>query len=659
MHKLFCGVRYLAFCVLSLCGLMLPTPGRAAPPAIESFFKTASFSDATMSPNGRFVAMRLAVADRRLSLVVLDLETMTPKTAAAFSESDIASFHWVNDERLIFSLTDLRIAKADRDAAPGLFSVYRDGSALRQLVERQREFLKSGLSDTLLPWNTLYLDGIGRRDTDNVLVRLVEGYGKSVNTFSRLQRLNTRNGRVTEIDSPPYSNRWLFDHSGVLRIVETQQNDRHAILYNDPVTGQWRTLAEFGLFPDFEPVAIGPDNTLYVQSNRGTDKVAIYRYDLQGNMIMPEAVISSNNYDIRGGLIFNSHKLLGVRYLIDAEVTKWFDADMAAIQKTVDALLPRTTNRITRGFRSETPYVVIDAFSDVQPHLFLLYNSATGKLSKLGAAHPDIDSKQMAQMDMIHYQARDGLSIPAYLTLPNMEVKKNLPMVVLVHGGPWVRDGNWNWNPEVQFLASRGYAVLQPEYRGSTGFGEHHFRAGWKQWGLAMQNDIADGAKWAIAQGIADPKRICIAGGSYGGYATLMGLVNDPDLFRCGINWVGVTDINLMYSVRWSDATDLQKNYGMPAMIGDQISDAAQLKSTSPLEQAARIRQPLLLAYGGFDERVPVVHGEKFYAAVKAGNPDVEWVVYPDEGHGWELLKTKVDFWTRAEKFLDRNIGAP
>jgi dipeptidyl aminopeptidase/acylaminoacyl peptidase len=246
--------------------------------------------------------------------------------------------------------------------------------------------------------------------------------------------------------------------------------------------------------------------------------------------------------------------------------------------------------------------------------------------------------------------------------LPHGSNRKNLPLVVLVHGGPYVRGGEWGWRPDAQFLASRGYAVLEPEYRGSTGFGARHFRAGWKQWGLKMQDDIADGAKWAVAEGIVDPQRICIAGASYGGYATLMGLLNDPGLFKCGIDWVGVTDIGLLYSGHWSfrsDLSDEYKQYGMPELVGDVVKDAEQFRATSPLLQAARIRQPLLLAYGGSDARVPLYHGRKFYDAVKATNPNVEMVVYEEEGHGWALPKNRIDFWTRVEKFLDRNIGKP
>src|SRR5471032_3103059 len=228
-------------------------------------------------------------------------------------------------------------------------------------------------------------------------------------------------------------------------------------------------------------------------------------------------------------------------------------------------------------------------------------------MSVVSSKAPAIKPAEMGARDLVHYQARDGRDIPAWLTLPPNSGGKNLPTVVLVHGGPWVRGGSWSWNADAEFLASRGYAVLEPEFRGSTGYGYDHFKAGWKQWGLKMQDDIADGTRWAIAQGVADGKRVCIAGASYGGYATLMGLINDPDLYKCGVDWVGVTDINLMYNSGWrysSDLSDGWKQYGMPVLIGDPVKDAEQLNITSPLQQASRVSQPLLMAYGGADVRV-------------------------------------------------------
>ncbi len=646
----------LSLLFFSCLGASAQTPAR---PAIATFFQDAAFSGAVLSPNGRFVAFRVATKGSRATLGVLDLDTMQATPVAAIDAVDIGQFRWINDRRLVFNVTDLRVAQGEMDFVPGLFAVDRDGTAFRRLVETNRFFLKNGDEKELLPWNTFLLDGGGKQESNEVFVELVEGYGKSVNTFRRLQRLNTKSGTVQTIDTPDYSSNWLIDQAGIARIAVSTIGKRRTIHYNDPATGKWRALAQFDTLGSdaFEPEWYGPDHTLYVSANNGKDKSAIYRYDLASSKILPGAIVASNDFDIDASFIHDKDKLLGVRYQADGEITQWIDPAMAAIQKTVDALLPNTSNRITLGQRSETQNVLVDAYSDVQPHIYLVYNTASKKLTKLGVENADIDPKKMGIKDMVRYKARDGLDIPAYITMPAGGAKKNLPMVVLVHGGPYVRGGYWQWNREAQFLASRGYVVLEPEYRGSTGFGAKHFKAGWKQWGLAMQNDIADGTRWAIAQGIADPKRICIAGASYGGYAAMMGLLNDPDLYQCGINWVGVTDIDMLYTVGWSDSPDIQKSYAMPILIGDPATHAAQFKATSPLAQAARIRQPLLLAYGGVDQRVPLVHGKKFYDAVKVNNPNVEWVVYDDEGHGWRKPENKIDFWTRVEKFLDRNIG--
>jgi dipeptidyl aminopeptidase/acylaminoacyl peptidase len=173
-----------------------------------------------------------------------------------------------------------------------------------------------------------------------------------------------------------------------------------------------------------------------------------------------------------------------------------------------------------------------------------------------------------------------------------------------------------------------------------------------------MQTDLVDAVRWATAQGLVDPKRVCIAGASYGGYATLMGLVRDGDLFKCGVEWVGVSDIFLMYDAHWSDLPSEWKRYGMPQLVGDRAKDAAQLEATSPLKQAARVKNPLLIAHGRIDQRVPIEHGRRMADAVKAHNPDVEWVEYDKDGHGWSLPETDIDWWTRVERFLARHIPA-
>jgi dipeptidyl aminopeptidase/acylaminoacyl peptidase len=330
---------------------------------------------------------------------------------------------------------------------------------------------------------------------------------------------------------------------------------------------------------------------------------------------------------------------------------------MKELQARIDKLLPATVNRIDVPFRAEVPLVLVYAYSDRDPGRFLLYDTQKATLTEIGRQHPAIDAQRMGSLDLVRYKARDGLEIPAWLTVPRDGKKGPRPMVVLVHGGPWVRGGAWHWAAEAQFLASRGYVVLEPEFRGSRGYGFSHFKAGWKQWGLAMQNDVADGARWAIEKGYADANRICIAGASYGGYAALMGLVNDGDLYRCGFEWVGVTDLDLLFSARWHELNDDWKAYGLAVLIGDPDSEGDRFKATSPVAQASRIKRPVLMGYGERDPIVPIAHGRKMRAALADANADVEWVVYPDDGHGWSQLKDNIDWWTRVEKFLARNIG--
>ncbi len=630
---------------------------------VEDFFKDPVFNAPTLSPNGRHVAMLLAVKDGRVKLATFDLEKREPKVIGGFDDADVNHFRWVNDDRIVYDLIDRRVAQNDVTMGPGLYAVNRDGSEPRTLVQRSVQLVQERKVLEALPWNTFLFDVERNQQSDEIFVTQPAGDERNNFKWVNLLKLNTKTGKAKPVDigAPKNTKAWLIDQNNVPRIAIAWADGIEMIHYRDPASDEWRKLGEFDMYTGkgFSPYYFGPDGSFYVSAREKSDISAIYKYDLAKNSIEGEPIVSLGSFDFNGSFVADnvSKKVLGVHFQTDAPSSAWLDAEMGKVQKKVDALLPATSNRISRGRRSETPHLLVEAVSDVQPRTYYLYNRESGNIELLSQSRPWIDAKKMAIKDFVRYKARDGLEIPAYLTRPKGEAKKNLPLIVLVHGGPYLRGGSWGWNADAQFLASRGYAVLEPEFRGSTGFGFKHFKAGWKQWGLSMQDDITDGAKWAIAQGIADPKRICLAGASYGGYATLMGLVKEPELFRCGVNWVGVTDIDLMYTVGWSDFSDEWQRYGMPVLVGDREKDSAQLKATSPLENAAKIKQPLLLAYGGSDRRVPIVHGTMFRDAVKQNNANVEWIEYPSEGHGWALLKTRVDFWTRVEKFLVKNMG--
>jgi dipeptidyl aminopeptidase/acylaminoacyl peptidase len=258
--------------------------------------------------------------------------------------------------------------------------------------------------------------------------------------------------------------------------------------------------------------------------------------------------------------------------------------------------------------------VLIDNYSDIENHAYILYNTDTKQQILLGETTPDIAADRMARISMVRYKARDGLSIPAYLTLPNGATRKKLPTVVLLGAQAHRRNGSWQWNAE----------VLQPEPRGVSGFGHAHYEAGINQSGRAVQDDIADAVKWAVAQGHTDPARVCVAGIGYGGYASMMALLRDADVFKCGINWSGLTTC--------------QDN-----------PDDARLKE---------IKRPLLLAYGTDDEGDKYKQALALYKSIKAANPQAEWLEYTSTVEDWKTQKNRIDLWQRIEDFLARQIGA-
>ena len=622
--------------------LMAPTAlraqGSARPPA-ELFFDNASFTEAVLSPGGTHVAVVRGTTEFRNALIVMELATGKLTPLARLGEQDIADVRWVNDTRLVFRAYDLRNSLVRSTWTPWLMAVNIDGSRYRVLNQ----------SSWVYP-----LDVPARREGGMIPVVRWEAQD-----FGQLWWMDTVSPRIDAVEHPPRANDWLLDGRGELRAVVTHRNDR-ATLMHRAASGEWRALQDAdrytGQLP--EPVAVQPDGQMLVTSGVGRDTLALYRFDPAQGRRDDKPLLALDGFDARPHeLVWREDRLVGLRFLADAEVTVWLDPAMKALQAEVDERLGATVNVLTPPLRGDGPHVLVKAYSDVNPARYFVWHRRDKQLTLLGHERPKVKPEQMSPMDFVRYPARDGLSIPAYLTLPQGGPRKNLPLVVLVHGGPWVRGHTWGWDAEVQFLASRGYAVLQPEFRGSTGFGDRHFRAGFKQWGLAMQDDLTDGARWAIAQGVADPKRVAIVGASYGGYAALMGLVKEPALFRCGVCWAGVSDIDLMFSAHWSDAPGVWKEHGMPQMVGDRVKDAEQLRATSPLQQAARIRNPLLIAHGRYDQRVPIEHGRRLHEAVKAHNPAVEYVEYAEEGHGWYDPATNVAWWQRVEAFLARHLA--
>jgi dipeptidyl aminopeptidase/acylaminoacyl peptidase len=299
--------------------------------------------------------------------------------------------------------------------------------------------------------------------------------------------------------------------------------------------------------------------------------------------------------------------------------------------------------------------VIVRTFSDKSLGACYLYEPSSGRLEKLAELSPWLNEAEMADVQPIRFTSRDGLTIHGYLALPRGARPVNLPILVNPHGGPWARDV-WGFDPETQFLANRGVGVLQINFRGSTGYGKAFWEAGFKQWGGKMQDDISDGVHWLVRQGIADPKRIAIYGASYGGYAALAGLAFTPDLYACGIDYVGVSNIFTLLETLppyWELGRRM-----MYEMVGDPVKDRELLRQVSPVFHADRISAPLLVAQGANDPRVKKAESDQIVQALRQRGVAVEYIVKNNEGHGFHNEENRFDFYRRMESFLARHLGS-
>jgi dipeptidyl aminopeptidase/acylaminoacyl peptidase len=402
-----------------------------------------------------------------------------------------------------------------------------------------------------------------------------------------------------------------------------------------------------------------PNGSLLVLANaHGADTRGLYSMNTKTGAIEAEPLAALKSYDIDGAIASEAGDLLGVRYEATRPGIAWFSPEHDAMQRGLEQVFPNQTVSFSRNLTSEAQKILVGVSSDTEAGSFFLYDQKSKGLLSVGSVQPALPSEEMASTQFIRYSARDGLSIPAMLTLPKGAKAEKLPLIVMHYGGPWVRAIGWRFDRLVQFLASRGYAVLMPAPRGSTGFGQKFHRASYKQWGLSMQDDISDGALHLVKEGIADPARLCIAGASYGGYAAMMGPIRDPKLWRCAINWIGVTDPALI-SVAWGDtAGSVAERYTIPVMLGDPEKDKALLDSVSPLKRASEFKVPVLMAYGTSDRRVPLVHGERMRDALRANGTEVEWVAYAGEGHGWIKRENDIDWADRMAAFLRKHMPA-
>lgn len=584
--------------------------------------------DVSMSPDGKHLAV-IAASGENHGLVVVDIETMESRL--------VKQGKWTSGGDVYYSKEPYQAYWVANDRIALNYYVYSE------TVDLAGNYV-ADIGDTIL-------GRINPADRKSPLLLARNDYRKS-----DMSVVDGTNGKMHSLSLPGsgMAGKLVFGKSGQLRAVTmyvTQTfHDVTAVQnwYRASDQAEWKMLAEFNLTDNYWiPVGVAnKDNSLIVASSIGRDTSAIYRYDPEkremGEMMAGHPTQDIIDIDDDDGDLFKSVATSGMlpqRY--------WFDSAWNSIQIAVDAALPHAINVISGNAKGN---VLIHSYSDVDPGRWFVLTVNGMKMKQVAEARPQIDPATMHHMEIVSYPARDGLTIPAYLTRPSGG-KGMQPAVVFVHGGPTVRD-QWEWNPEVQLLADRGYVVLQPQFRGSSGFGTKFEQAGYRQWGLAMQDDIADGVDYLVKQGIVDPKRVCIYGASYGGYAALEGLVKTPDLYRCGISFAGVSDLASMMHDGSDASRDAIGRQIMKSRIGDLGMSQDQFDQVSPLKHADLIKAPLLLMHGERDIRVPISHSRKMKHALEDHDKVFEWIEFPREGHGFTYVQDSFKFYANVLKFL-------
>jgi dipeptidyl aminopeptidase/acylaminoacyl peptidase len=618
-----------------LCSFMLILSSSPAednvPPIIplRDFFRNPETTGYELSPSGELIGF-LKPVDSRLNIFIQPKSGGEAKQITWVKDRDIRGFFWKGDKYLLYPKDD------GGDENYHFYVTRSDGLGERDLTPF--EGVRAEMIDDLEEHPTDLILGLNKRNKE-----VFDAY-----------RLNVETGELKLIaENPGNIGSWTTDHDGNIRVATTTDGVNTSLLYRKTESDPWKTVITTNFKESFSPQFFTFDNkALYGVSNIGRDKAAVVEFDPETGIEtktlfeQPEVDVSGLNYSRKRKVITSAS------YTTWKLERRFFDAESEALHTILSEKLPGYDVYVVSANREEDMFIV-RTITDRSLGAFFIFDQKAGHLAKLADRNPWLIEEQLSPMQPVEYRSRDGLTIHGYLTLPKGKAAKNLPIVVNPHGGPWARD-EWGFNPEVQFLANRGFGVLQMNFRGSTGYGRKFWEAGFRQWGESMQDDITDGVRWLIDQGIADPKRVAIYGGSYGGYAVLEGLTKTPDLFAAGVDYVGVSNLfTFMKTIPpyWKPFLEM-----MYEMVGNPEKDKMLLEKNSPALNADRIKAPLFVAQGAKDPRVNIDESDQIVAALKKHGVDVEYMVKEDEGHGFQNEENRFSFYEAMEKFLEKHL---
>jgi len=638
-------MKWLAFAALALATVVphaaWTKPDSAPPAPTAADFGAVPFMNAPkLSPDGSHFAARAVIAGK-VSLVVAQAGTLEGLRKFNISDGQqLEWYRWAGNAWVLMSLSqsdkfydeDIRVTR--------LVAIDTTSGAMHVVGPKSMGF-----------WG----DDVTFVDPDGKFLLLT--VQRDITEYPSVLRVDLASNAVTTVVKPRENVfSWFADSTGTVRVGLAVQDKRWWVYYRADGTSDFvrSSVRIFGGKDDkddkddvqtFTPV-FGSDDGYAVALGK-SGRFGLYHYDFKTDKI-GAPIWENAKYDLDDFDLEENGAVRSVEFTDDRARIEWFDPQMKKIQAALDKAVPDATNRVISRSR-DGQRMIVWSESAANPPGYMLFDRKTNHLDELVEPYDKIAGKALATMTSVSYAARDGLEIPAYLTLPLGKDPKNLPLVVMPHGGPFMRD-SWGYDAWVQFLASKGYAVLQPNYRGSTGFGRDYVEKGNGQWGRAMQDDIDDGVKWLTSKGVADPKRVCIMGASFGGYAAMWAAVRNKDIYRCAISFAGISDVGAM--LRYDSGSFSARRYfrdWRDRVRGDKKFDLA---SVSALPHVDALAVPILIAHGDKDTNVPYSQSRKLHEALLKLNREHEYVIYPGEGHGFDDPAHATDFLERVGKFL-------
>tara|TARA_B100001027_G_scaffold185456_1_gene137735 strand:- start:18 stop:2015 length:1998 start_codon:yes stop_codon:yes gene_type:complete len=636
---------------------------------LQHFFCDSAMTGGQLSPDGKYFASMVPASGPKCAieeiddpqaarvLLVIDLETNTPKVLSGTrGKSRLTGFSWISNTRMIFN------RGTDDGGLSGysMWAINADGTKPKELVP-------GGLEDGYPTGVRQVLDRM-KDDDKHILVT----YNKRRPKYTDVYKLNVFSGKLTLIAKDPVidgqtSLGWVTDDDGVVRGYTSVKGLYYYKYFRNSNDEEFKLIRKFKFQEPSWGISAFSDDPRYVYvRGQAVDKdgtviddsntEALWLWDSYEDKFV-EKIYENPKYDVGGIAISDvTKKPVYIYYYGEKPEKVWLDKELEAVYSSIEASFPNDQVSIGSWTDAEDA-AIVTAWSDTNPGEMYYYDRNKGSIALIAKSRPWIKKEEMSPMLPISFTARDGLVVEGYLTVPKNSDGKNLPLIVNPHGGPAARDV-WGYNPEHQFLASRGYAVLSMNFRGSTGYGRNHVKMANGQWGRKMQDDVTDSVNWAVEQGIADPDNVCIYGASYGGYAVMAGITKTPKMYKCAVNYVGVTDMGLLFSKMpkiWEIWEEQQK-----IEIGDYENDKEYLDAVSPINLVDRIETPLYIVHGVRDWRVPIQHAQKLRRELekngKVEGKDFWWMVKTDEGHGFYKEANKMELYSELEEFFGRYL---